>query len=593
MNDLPETIDQLVKRVDALNGRVDTLEGRIEELEHSTAPRRPHAATEARIPPGTLESAVLENNVLAQPGSMFSVMGKAMLGIAGAYLLRAAAEASIAPRPLVAILGIAYAIAWLFIAARTPAEARLARAVYAANSAVILAPMLWELAIRFKVLPAPAIAAALTAYELTAFFLAGKSQREIVLQVGNLAVAALGVTLAIATHETLPFLAVLILAAALSEYRSTKGMGHSARMIVALAADAVVWLLIYIYSSPQSAIYSSPQNTRGDYPALGMAALLAPGALLFLLYASTATLKAVFKGLTITVFESAQTMIAFLLAAVALIEFGPASSKVILGVICLALAAGCYAGTLMLLSRSASRRNAAVFSTWSALLLLSGSFFSLKEPWAAAWLCVAAPTAMVAGARLKRVILEFHGSVFLFAAAIASGFAEYLGHSLIGAPMGAPGGMIISATASAALCYWAAGRNRSDAWERQALHLLLAGITALGLTALLMQGLIGMVALGMVPAAHHLAFIRTLTLCAVSMALVFGGARLRRPELSRLGYTGVALVAVKLIAEDLRHGHLEYIAASIFLFALTLIAAPRLARVSQKAEDANRKLSAT
>jgi hypothetical protein len=50
-----------------------------------------------------------------------------------------------------------------------------------------------------------------------------------------------------------------------------------------------------------------------------------------------------------------------------------------------------------------------------------------------------------------------------------------------------------------------------------------------------------------------------------------------------LGYAGIALVAVKLIIEDLRHGHLEYVAASIFLFALTLIAAPRLARVSQKA----------
>ncbi len=92
-----------------------------------------------------------------------------------------------------------------------------------------------------------------------------------------------------------------------------------------------------------------------------------------------------------------------------------------------------------------------------------------------------------------------------------------------------------------------------------------------------------MVGLGMAPATDHLAFLRTLTLCAVSLALVFGGARLCRPELSRLGYAVIALVAVKLIIEDLRHGHLEYIAASIFLFALTLIAAPRLARVNQKA----------
>jgi hypothetical protein len=583
MNDLPDTNDQLVRRMDAL-------EGRVEELERSISLRRPSTATAAGTPPGTLEAVLLENNAIAQTGSIFSVLGKAMLGIAGAYLLRAAAEASIAQRPLVAILGIVYAILWLLVAARAPADARVARAVYSVNSVVILAPMLWELAIRFRVLPVAAIAGALAAYELAAFFLTGKSHRAVVLQIGNTAVAVLGIALAIATHETLPFIAVLILAAALCEYRSAAGMGRSARMIVALAADAAVWLLIYIYSSPQSAIYSSPQNTPGDYPVLGMAALLAPGAVLLLLYASAATFKTFFKGQTITVFEAAQTTIAFLLATVALIEFGPASSKAILGVICLALAAACYAGTLILLNQNAPRRNTAVFSTWSGVLLLTGTFLSLPEPWAAAWLCLAALIAVAAGARLRRVILEFHGTAFLFAAAIASGLADYLGHSLTGAPMSVPGVLIFLGTACAVLCYLVAGRDRSDtsgqqapAWERQALHLSLAAIAVAALTALLAQGMTAMVELGMVPAAHHLAFLRTLTLCAISLALVFGGARLRRPEFSRLGYAGIALVAVKLIVEDLRHGHLEYVAASIFLFALTLIAAPRLARVRQKA----------
>ena len=41
--------------------------------------------------------------------------------------------------------------------------------------------------------------------------------------------------------------------------------------------------------------------------------------------------------------------------------------------------------------------------------------------------------------------------------------------------------------------------------------------------ALLVQGLVALIALGMVPGAHHLAFIRTLTLCAAALALAFGG----------------------------------------------------------------------
>ena len=45
------------------------------------------------------------------------------------------------------------------------------------------------------------------------------------------------------------------------------------------------------------------------------------------------------------------------------------------------------------------------------------------------------------------------------------------------------------------------------------------------------------------------------------------------------------LVAVKLIFEDLRQGHLGFVAASIFLFAITLIAVPRIARMGEKAQS--------
>ena len=99
---------------------------------------------------------------------------------------------------------------------------------------------------------------------------------------------------------------------------------------------------------------------------------------------------------------------------------------------------------------------------------------------------------------------------------------------------------------------------------------------------LLIVGLTGLIALRVEPAAHHVAFVRTLTLCAVALAMVYGGARLRRVELTRLGYAALALVAIKLVTEDLRLGHLAYIAASIFLVAVTLIAAPRVARARPK-----------
>jgi hypothetical protein len=48
--------------------------------------------------------------------------------------------------------------------------------------------------------------------------------------------------------------------------------------------------------------------------------------------------------------------------------------------------------------------------------------------------------------------------------------------------------------------------------------------------------------------------------------------------MTRSPYAAIAFVAVKLLLEDLRHGHLEFFAASLGLVAVTLIAVPRLAR---------------
>ena len=52
--------------------------------------------------------------------------------------------------------------------------------------------------------------------------------------------------------------------------------------------------------------------------------------------------------------------------------------------------------------------------------------------------------------------------------------------------------------------------------------------------------------------------------------------------MTRIAYAAVAFMAVKLIFEDLREGRMDFIALSIFLFAVTLIAVPRLGRMGHK-----------
>ena len=75
----------------------------------------------------------------------------------------------------------------------------------------------------------------------------------------------------------------------------------------------------------------------------------------------------------ITIFEIVQTVIAFLLAAFSLLGSGlPVRAS--LGIFCLVFSAAGYVAAFVRFDRLPEQRNYHVYATWSALLLLAGSF---------------------------------------------------------------------------------------------------------------------------------------------------------------------------------------------------------------------------
>jgi len=563
MSDQPETIDRLTRRLEDLEHRVDA-------LEHPLAARWPHSAPEIESAPASPRVPAAGANV--QTASLFALLGRAMFGIAGAYLLRALAETGSVPRLAVAWAGIVYAFLWLVLAVRTKADSKLAPAVYACTSALILAPMLWELTLGFKLLPAPVSAVVLGAYALGSVTLAGKRGHPSVLRVSLLASASLSLALAIASHEFLPFIMVLLMMVALGEFAPLPDRLPETQALIALTADAAIWTMIFIYFSPPSA--------HADYPQLGKVILLAPGILIFLIATSGVILQTVVHRRKIAIFAAIQATIVFLLAAVSLADFGPPSSLILLGILCLFLATVGYFTVFKLLSDA---RTTAIFAAWSALLLLSGCLLCFQPALAAVCLGAAAVTAALLGRQKNWTSFEYYGMAFLVVAAVESGLLTYIGHAIGAAQAGTPAAAAGLIAVCALLCYMVARLGVSEPWQSQLLHLAFAAFALSATAAFVIQALVSLTALKMVPGPHHLAFIRTLTLCAASLALVFAGARWRRLELTRLGYATLALVAVKLVAEDMRHGHLAYLAGSIFLFAVTLIAAPRMTRARQRA----------
>jgi len=563
MDDLPDALDRFAARLETLERRVYTLEhpGKVSTGELALE-AKPAVAAQPADAPG-----------VALAGGAFATVGKAMLGIAGAYLLRAIAESTSLPNLGMAAIAIAYAMLWLVWAARTPAGAWFASTTYACTSALILAPMLWELTLSFKVLPAAVSAGVLCVFVYTGTALAWRRDQPSVNWVATVSALVVALALSLATHEMAAFLAALLLMAILSEFAELRNHGSGVRVLVASAADLEIGALIFIYASPQ--------NERGDYPLLGMAALLAPGLALFLICGVSVAIKTVLLKRMITAFDTMQTMIAFVLGASSLFVFMPGSGAMILGILCLVLSAAGYAAVFVFFAGSPERRNERVFSTWSAALFLAGSILCLAPVSMALWLGAAAIAAMVLGVYLNRLTLEFHGLAFLLAAAVASGLMNYDFRALAGTLPGAPAWGIWAITVCAVICYALERPCVAEPWQRQALHFISALVAIGGVAALLVEGLMWVTALSVNPGAHHLAFLRTLTICVAILALAFSGSHWRRLELTRIGYIALALVAVKLVFEDLRLGHLEFIAASIFLFAITLIAVPRIVRMSQ------------
>lgn len=558
MHDLPDGIERLEKRMEVLERRVYALE---HPLEARWPDPSPELATGAVLP---TEGAVLQASV----GSMFPVLGVAMLGIAGAYVLRAAEESNSLPRLAAAVAGIAYAFAWLVWAARVRGGLRFTSTIFAATSALILAPMVWELTLRFKVF-SPSIAAAIvSSFALAAIGLG--HDRLPVLRTSCIAAAGLALALAVASHALLPFVVALLVLVAVCEFVPRVEVVPEVRALVALAADTAIWILIYVYFGPQSA--------GEEYPQLARTVLLAPGVAIFLLFAASVGWQTLAKGHKISAFTTIQTTIAFLLAAVSVADFGPHGSILILGALCLALSAAVYAA---IFERAKEPRNAAVFAAWGAMLLLAGSFLCLPSLAITVLLGAVAISATLIGSRTNRIAFQIYGMVFLLAGAAESGLPSFLISSWVGTPQGVPLAAIWLIACSAVLCYGSTLPQSGRSRLQQTLHLGFAALAASAVAALLVVGLTGLTALRIQPGAHHLAFIRTLTMCTMALAMVFAGAHWRRVELTRLGYAAMVLVAIKLVAEDLRHGHLAYIAASIFLVALTLIAAPRLARATQ------------
>jgi hypothetical protein len=558
---------QLTERLRDLERRVAILEGHPQE---STLARPEPAAfaLQRPRPPATWRGFPPAE----VPGGTVPVIGKAVLGIAGAYLLRAIAESGSVPKLPVLMVAIVYAALWMVWAVRAHTSSLFASVTYGVTSALILSPLLWEATVRFQTLSSTFTALVLVGFVVLAIALAWERDLQVIPWVATLATVITAVALIIETRDLVPLTAALLAVALSTEIAACLGHRLSLRAIPALAADFAVWLLVYVMASD-----AVPEG----YPPASPIAITALCLALLAIYGGSIGIRCLVLRHRITVFEIAQGMMGFVLASFGVLRATRNSAAPVLGVVFLLLAAVCYWGALSRFADEPHARNRRVCATWAAALLLAGSFMLFSPNLQVPFLCLGALAAAFIYTGTAKLSLGMHSALYLAAAAAVSPLPNYVRSALAGTVPTAPDWGVWIVTVSAVLCYAIGSRMTEEQTKRRLLWVVPAALIGFTGAALIVVA-VGWLAAGrMELEASRLSVVRTVVNCALALTLGFLGSRWKRIELGWVAYAAVAFGTLKLLFEDLRFGNAASLVVSLLFYGLILILLPRLIRRSE------------
>jgi len=569
---MPQAVDHVAVALEQLSEQVRNLERRVAALEsnpetptsnESTQPAS--LATEHPGPPATWR----EFLPFETPSGVVTIVGKAVLGIAGAYLLRALAESPSIPKWPIVLVAIAYACGWMLWAVRVHSISHVASGVYAVTSALILAPMLWESTVRFQVL-SPAFSAAVTvAFVALAIVMAWREDLQLIPWMATLASVITVLALIIETHDLVPLTAALLVVALFTEVAACLGHRLTLRAFPALAADFAVWLLVFVLAS---------ETIAEGYHATSSNTLAILSLLLLAVYGASIGVRSFILRQPITVFEIGQVLFAFVLASYGALRATHDLIARPLGAAFLALGAVCYWGSLLWFRDDSQPRNRRVSAAWAAALSVAGIFLLCRPNAQIAFLSLAAVAAAFVYRLTQKLSLGIHATFYLAAAAAVSTLPTYgaraLAQDVPAAPDWSAWVVAIAATAS----YLLGSHAKEGQFNKRWLWIIPAALVSFAVAAFAVAALVALVFRHDNVAASSLSVIRTVVICGVALILAILSSRLQRAELGWLAYTAVALGTLKLLVEDLRFGNAASLVVSLLFYGIILITLPRLTR---------------
>jgi hypothetical protein len=570
-------LGDLILQVRDLRERVLQLEKRlgndlaVPQVSVASPPPPVTRTPESVVPP----PAVASSEAAVLPPNMVPVLGRMLVAIAGAYVLRALTDSGVLPAAAGVAIGLIYALIWLWIAARSPVAAKFAAAVSCSTSVLIMAPLVWEASGRLKVMSSATSAAFLAAFALIALALGSKTRNGIIATIAGASSLALAFTLLLARNDIVPFTAALLVIAAAMEFAAWRGHPPGARAFAALAADSAVLLFPLLMSSG----HGMPEAWVRVPPYAALAAQIA----LVAIYIGTAVTQTVVRRRTLASAEMAQTAAALLIGIGGAVWVFKDERAVMLGLGAAALAGGmaCYAVSFLLFERD-SKWNFRAWATFGLFLVLAGIFlpFSRAGFWVLACACAVACCWTAKAFRLPT--LGLHGAIYLTLGSAAAGVTG----QPLGVLFGIDAGPVewptsLAVLLAAGVCWIAiAGipQGGQGHWRNQISSLAIAAHIVWITAGLVVYTLVGTWRAAFGEAGVPADTLGTVVLTGQSLALAWAGTRWGRRELVWLLYGFMALGGYKLAIRDFMNEHSLALVVSLLCYGGALILLPRMLR---------------
>ncbi len=561
-----------------MDDRLSALEAQVHDLQRSVAMLEARLATVETGPPLTAAPTSIPDvaslrdvrAVRDEAGAVLALVGRALVVLGGAYLLRALTDSGILPQWLGIRLGLVYALVWIAAADRDAGRARRSSAAFHSAVGVIVAfPLIAEAIVRFRYLSPTGGAVLLAAITALTTAVAARRHVEAIAWIAffggvPVALASIGMT-----GSIVPFAVYLIAFGVATLWLGYAREWTWLRWPAALIADVVVLAITFA--------------SVGSHPAASPGATMAVQLLLLNGYLVSIVIRTIFRARDVIAFEVVQAPVALAVAfgGAVYVAAHTGSGTTLLAIVSLVFGIGCYA-VAVAFARQHRPRNFHFYSSFALVLVLAGTTLLLPAPVLALLMTAAAIAAIWCAARWSTAVLAAHGIVYLLAAGIASGM---LATAL--AALAAPAGtkwLALEPVAVVVLAGYVVG------WTIAAPPARGAGAAAarLALAVLVVFAVVGGVvaqAGSLLPPEQNggpdpgaIATLRTAVLALAAIALAWTGRSARFKEAGWLLYPVLAVAGLKLLAEDLPRSRPSTLFVALAAYGFALIVTARLGR---------------